>query len=336
MNKKKLVTLGLCTLLLCGCGKEAPTLSDGSQAVVSFEDESINISANELYEGMKEKYALDVMIQLMDKQILEKEYPNDLETEKKKAKSTVDAMKETYGVDQINSYFGSVDSYTDYLYISNLQQKAMLDYAKTKVTEKEIQSYYEKNIYGDVVVDHILIKTNVTEDTSSEEKTKLEDEAKKKIKEIQEKLNQADNKLETFKQLAKEYSMDEATKENGGSLGAINTDTLSSSYDELLKAARELKDGAYSTELITTELGYHVIYKEKTEEKASLDSVKDRVIEEVANTKLEEDSTMSITAIEELRKKYGMEIHDSVIKEKYANYVANAISSAQQSDKNSK
>lgn len=332
MNKKKIVTLGLCTLLLCGCGKETPTLSDGSQAVVSFQDESISISANDLYEGMKEKYALDVIIQLMDKKILEKEYPDDLETEKQKAESTVDAMKETYGVDQINSYFGSVDSYTDYIYVSNLQQKAMLDYAKSKVTEKEINSYYEKNIYGDVVVDHILIKTNVTEDTSSEEKTELENAAKEKIQEIIEKLNNAEDKLATFKELAKEYSEDDATKENGGSLGAINTDTLSSNYDELLKAARELKDGSYSTEVITTELGYHVIYKEKTEEKASLDSVKDDIIEEIANTKLEEDSTMSITAIEELRKKYGMEIHDSDIKEKYANYVANAISSAKQSD----
>lgn len=334
MNKKKLLILGVCTLLLCGCGKDIPTLSDGSKAVATFENAENNISANDLYNGMKEKYALEIFVQLMDKKILEKEFPNDKDEAMKTAKSTVDSMKKTYGIDQINTYFGSVDSYTNYIYINNLQQKAILEYAKTQVNDKEINSYYEKNIYGDVIVDHILIKTNVTDSTSSEDKEKLEKEAKDKINEIIEKLNKADDKLKTFKELAKEYSEDEDTKDNGGSLGAINTDTLSSSYDELLKSARNLKDGSYSTELITTELGYHVIYKEKTEEKAKLEDVKDTVIESVANNKLKEDATMNITAMQELRKKYGMEIQDSDLKEKYSNYIANSIAQAKSQGSN--
>lgn len=332
MKKRKIITLGLCTFLLCGCGKTIPTLSDGSQAVISFDDENLHVSANELYETMKTQYALDAMIQLMDKQILEKEYPDDLEEAKQTAESTLKSMKDTYGEDQIISYFGSVDSYSNYLYINELQQKAILDYAKSQVNDKEINSYYEKNIYPDVVVDHILIKTGVTSDTSDEDKEKLETEAKNKINEIIDKLNKADNKLETFKELAKEYSEDEATKDNGGSLGAINTDTLSSSYDELLKKARELKDNTYSTENITTELGYHVIYKESTSEKASLDTVKDTIVEDLANEKLTEDSTMRITAMQKLREKYGMKIEDSELKEKYSNYIANSIASARQSD----
>ena len=36
--------------------------------------------------------------------------------------------------------------------------------------------------------------------------------------------------------------------------------------------------------------------------------------------------------MEELRKKYGMEIQDSDLKEKYSNYIANSIASARQSD----
>ncbi len=332
MNKKKIAIISLCTLLLCGCGKQIPTLADGEQAIATFSDENLNISINDLYDNMKEQYALNSLIELMDKNILEKELPDDIENEMENAKATVKSMEDTYGKDQITSYFGSIDSYTNYLYINNLQQKAILNYAKGKVSDKEVNAYYEKNIYGDVTVDHILVKTNVTDETSSEDEEKLETEAKNKINEIIEKLNNADDKLETFKQLAKEYSDDEATKENGGSLGAINTDTLSSSYDELLEAARKLEDGKYSTELITTELGYHVIFKESTAEKPSLDSVKDSILETLGQEKIDDDDTLRISAMDELRKKYGMEIIDSDLKEYYSNYIANSIAQAKQSE----
>ena len=62
------------------------------------------------------------------------------------------------------------------------------------------------------------------------------------------------------------FVMDETTKENGGSLGFINKDTLSSEYDELVTAAYKLKDGKYSTSVITTELGYHVVLRTETKE----------------------------------------------------------------------
>lgn len=169
MNKtKKIIALGACTLLLCGCGKEIPTLSDGSKAVVSFKEKIDAISANDLYEKMKESYALDSMITLMDTRILEDKYKDDLDSAKKNAESTVKSMIETQGENYITSYFGSVNNYKNYIYLNDLQQKAVLDYAKTLVTEKEINSYYEKNIYGDVTVDHILIKTGVTSSTKEE------------------------------------------------------------------------------------------------------------------------------------------------------------------------
>jgi len=88
-------------------------------------------------------------------------------------------------------------------------------------------------------------------------------------------------KKEKFKELVKEYSEDEATKEKDGSLGAINTNTLSSSYDEILKSARELKDGEYSKSVITTELGYHVIFRESSKEKPSYDSKKNEIKEAI-------------------------------------------------------
>ncbi len=324
---KKLLVLGACSLLLCGCGKTIPTLSDGSQAVVNFNEGIESISANQLYDKMKENYSLNAIITLMDTEILENKYKDDLDDAKEQAESTIKSLIDTYGEDQVVSMYGSTESGKETIYLNNLRNKAVLDYGKTLVTDDEVSSYYEKNIYGDVTVDHILIKTGVTEDTSDEDKKKLEDAAKEKINEIIEKLKNADDKLATFKELAKEYSEDEATKDNGGSLGAINTGTLSSDYDEILEAARKLKDGEFSTEVITTSLGYHVIYRESSSEKPSLDDKKDEILETLANQKISEDQTLQVTALDKLRKEYGMVINDSEIAEKYSNYIANQIAS---------
>jgi len=334
MNKtKKLLTIGACTLLLSGCGS-IPTLSDGSQAVVNFKEESLSISANELYEKMKESYALDTMITIMDTKVLEKEYPDNLKDAKETAETTVESMVDTYGEDYITSYFGSVDAYQNFVYLNNLRQKAIVDYAKSLVSEKELKSYYDKNIYGDVTVSHILIQTGVTDNTSAEDKTKLEKEAKDKINAIIKKLDEADDKKAKFAELAKTESDDDATKENGGSLGAINTGTLSSAYDEILESARKLKDGEYSKTVITTELGYHVIYRESSKEKAKYEDKVEEMKEAIANDKLSDDATIQVTAMDELRKKYEMDIMDDDIKEKYATYIANQIAAARNSQTN--
>ena len=237
-------------------------------------------------------------------------------------------MKETYGEEQITYYYGSVDNYIDTLYLSNLRNKAVTDYAKSLLSDDEKESYYEKNVYGDVTVDHILITTGVTDDMTDEEKTEKENEAKEKANSIIEELNNADDKLATFKDLAAQYSEDDATKDNGGSLGAINTGTLSSEYDELLEAARNLKDGEYSTSVITTELGYHIIYRESSSEKPSYEDALADIEEALAEEKLNEDATIQITALDEMRKEYGMDITDTDIKEQYSNYIANQIANA--------
>ena len=59
--KKKAIILGLCTLMVCGCGKTIPTLEDGSQAVVTFENGNM-ISINDLYNDLKNNYALESLI----------------------------------------------------------------------------------------------------------------------------------------------------------------------------------------------------------------------------------------------------------------------------------
>lgn len=328
--KKKIVILGICTLLLCGCGKTIPTLSNGDEAVVTFENGD-KISVNDLYQDIKNNYALQALIQMIDKKILESEYPDSVEKNKETAESTVKAMLENYGEEQflqmLQSYYGysSIEAYQESYYISAMQNLAIVDYGKSKVTDKEIKKYYDESVFGDILVNHILITADTNDGMSTDEKTEAQNKAKDKVKSLIEELKKAENAKERFAELAKENSKDESTKENGGSLGYINVGTLSEAYDEIVEAASKLKDNSFSTEVITTELGYHVIYRENQKEKASLDDVKDSIRETLGQKKLDADATMSITALTELRKKYGVDIIDSDLQKQYGTYIANTI-----------
>lgn len=336
--KKKVIILGACTLLLCGCGKTIPTLSNGDEAVVTFENGD-KISVNDLYQEIKDDYALQALLQMIDKKILETEYPNEIESKKETAESTVKAMIEQYGEDSflqmLQNYYGysSIEAYQESYYISTLQNLAILDYGKSQVTDKEIQKYYDESVYGDILVDHILITADVTDSMTTDEKTEAQNKAKEQINSIIDELKKSDNPKEKFAELAKEYSKDDSTKENGGSLGYINIGTLSEQYDELVKAAANLKDNSYSTDVITTELGYHVIFRESQKEKASLDDVKESIRETLGEKKLDADSTMSVTALTELRKKYGMDIVDSEIQKQYGKYISNTIANLESQNK---
>ena len=336
--KKKIVVLALIVLLMSGCGSKIPTLSNGDEAVVTLKDGSM-VSVNELYEAVKDDYALLSLVNLVDKKVLEKEYKNKIEEAKKYAENNIAQLESYYGdqlVDAIkqNTDYTSVEGYQEYIYISYLQNLAIEDYCKDQITEKQIKKYYEKEIVGDIKVSHILITADVTDDMTDEEKKNAETEAKDKIDAIIAELKKTDKKeiAEKFAELAKEQSMDESTKENGGSLGFINKDTLSSEYDELVTAAYNLKDGKYSTKVITTELGYHVVLRTETKEKAALEDVKEDITETLASEYLAENSVAAVKALQEIRKDYELEIVDSELKSQYAAYMQNLLNYAIEQD----
>lgn len=203
---------------------------------------------------------------------------------------------------------------------------------KLKITDKEIEDYYKNKSIGDMEVSHILITSDVKDGAKDDEKKAAEEAAKKTVNEIIEKLNTAkknkEDITETFTKLAKEYSKDDDTKDKGGALGKINYGTLSSSYDELIDAATKLKDGEYSTSVITTELGYHVILKTKSYEKDTLENLKESILKTLADKYIKDNSSsVGLNALQHYRKEYGMEIQDDEIKKQYSNYIQNALAS---------
>ena len=94
--KKRIIVLALCVLLISGCGSKIPKLSNGDEAVVTLKDGSM-ISANELYNEMKSDYALNTLINMVDKKILEDKYGDELEDAKKNADTQISSLESYYG-----------------------------------------------------------------------------------------------------------------------------------------------------------------------------------------------------------------------------------------------
>ena len=266
--KKKIFALCAIMLLASGCGK-VPKLDNGKEAIVSFKNGD-KISVDDFYSKLKDEMGLNTLITMIDTYICETEFKDYKDTATKNAQAYIDAFIEQYGGKdkllaalQSRTNYQTIDAYQNYLYLANLQSHAIEEYAKTKITDKEIEAYYKDEAIGDMEINHILITSDVKDGATTDEKKKAEEAAKKTVNEIIEKLNTAkknkEDITEAFTKLAKEYSKDDATKDKGGALGKVNFGDLDSKYDELLNAAKKLKDGEYSTSVITTELGYHVI-----------------------------------------------------------------------------
>lgn len=331
--KKKVLILGVCSLLLCGCGK-IPTLSNGDEAVVTFKDGEM-ISANEFYEEIKNSFGLDTLLNMIDKYIFEAEFPDEIENGEAYAEAAIDQLRTSYGSDEellsALQYYGyqTVEAYQNFVYISYMQNVAIEDYVRNNITDEELQDYYDNDVFPDMTISHILITPDVTDDMSDEEQEEAETAAQDTVESIIDQLNEAKDNGEdiesVFASLAEEYSEDDDTKDDGGNLGEINIGDLDSNYDELIRAASELEDGEYSTEVITTELGYHVILKTATGEKASYDDSLEDMKDAITQDKLSEDQSLMVDAIRYYRDLYELDIVDSEMDSQYSIYMNNLI-----------
>ena len=333
--KKGLLLSLICLLTLCGCGK-IPTLQNGEEAVITFAKDDVEhkISAEELFEELKANFGLEATLKVIDTYILESEFKDYQETAKENAAAYIDAMIESYGNEEdllndiiANTNYNTIEGYQEYLYVSFMQSHAVEEYAKDQITDKEIEKYYKDDVKGDVEVYHILITPDVTDDMDDDEKTKAEEAAKTKAQDIIKRLNESKDTLKTFKELVKEYSEDESTKEKDGNLGFINYGDLDENYDELLDSVYKLEDGKYSKEVITTELGYHVIYRNASKEKEALEDIKDEIIETLANELLETDAEISLNSMKYYRELYNLDIVDSELDRQYGIYLNNLANS---------
>lgn len=311
MKKTFLVLASI--LLLTGCG--GVKLSNGENAVVTFKEGGI--SSNELYDVLKENYGAKYLMDLIDTTLLKDLYKTssdetkyitqNIKSVKKEAKE-LNVSLDTY----LEYYYGvkDEDAYRDYLSLNYKRSLWTEDYAKESVTEKQINEYYEEEYVGDMEISHILITIDTNDNASEEEKETAENNALNTAKDIIKKLDNG----EDFATLAKEYSKDEDTANNGGDLGKINVGDYAS---EVIEALKDLEVGSYTSTPVKSSYGYHIIYLKSQDEKSELnDEVEEKIRTIIGSEKLE-DSSFYITALKALREKNEMTFEDAELEKEF-------------------
>ena len=309
---KKLLIVLACLLLVTGC--KDVKLDNGESAVVTFKKGGI--SSSELYAELKKLHGGEAIANLIDLQLLNKNYPSDSD-EEKYVNQTIKTLRKnakdagTTTAMFIQMYYGlsSEDALKSYLILNYKKDKYALDYAKENVSERQINDYYKDYIYGDVEASQILITVDAKDDATDEEKAAAEKKALETANNIIKELNDGKD----FAELAKKYSKDELTASNGGSLGKVNTDDIA---DEALEALRKLEDGKYTTTPVKSSDGYHILFRTSMDKKPELEKVKKDIIAKVAEEMTKENG-YTAKAMKALREKNEMKFEDKDLEKQF-------------------
>lgn len=304
-------------LLTTGCGKTK--LKNGEEVAIKVNGK--NITADTLYNELRKKYAKNIIIDDIDKKIFEVMYKDDKDIEDKVTKQ-MEYIKNQYSdnyEETLKNYgYEDEDELKDQLRLNFQREQAVDDYIKDNITEKELKKYYDEEVVGDISAKHILIKVKSATDSEGLE----DEEAKKKAKEIIKKLDDG----EDFSKLAKENSNDPGSASNGGDLGYFNKGDMVKEFEE---AAYDLRVNEYTKEPVKTSYGYHIILKTGEKEKGKFDKIKKELKDKLVEKKKEEDKTITVTALDEIRKNYKLKFKDSKLKKIYKEYIDEQIEQAE-------
>lgn len=284
-------------------------LENGLEPVASID--GLTVTAEDLYEDMKEIYSVSNLLDIIDNKILEEKYPetDEMNTElNDQAESYYNMYKQYYGYSKeeflTRNGFGSERAFIEYLRLQYRRTKYTDDYIKEQITDKEIEKYYEDKVYGDINTKHILVK--VSSSATDEEKKKAENLAK----EIITKLNEG----KSFDEVKDEYK-DKITYEELG-YKAYNA-SLESAY---MEAMQKLENNSYTKEPVQTSYGYHVIYRIDQKEKPALKDVKEEIITSLVSEHKSEDTSVQYKALEKMREDAKLKFTDTVLEKKYETY----------------
>lgn len=287
------------------------TLKDGTQPVATID--GMTITADELYEDMKDIYSVSSLLDKLDTKILTDKYPDTDEMDDEvtsQAENYYKAYEQYYKMSKEDflkqNGFNTEKKFLEYLKLNNRRTKYVKEYTENEVTDKEIDKYYEDKVYGDINTKHMLVKV----DSSASDDDKKE--AENLAKEIISKLDEG----KTFDEVKEEYK-DKITYEELG-YKSYNA-ALEEAYKNEMK---NLKDGEYSKEPVKTSYGYHIVYRIDQKEKPALEDIKDQIKEEIADEKISNDKNLYYVVLDKMRENANLKFEDTVLKDKYDNYMS--------------
>ena len=259
------------SILLVGCSN-----SNGYVAKVEGE----KILQTELDEALRNQYGAEVLDTLITNKIVE------LEAKKQNITVSDEVIQAEY--EEFVEAYGGVDSVNGVLEANGLTEDALKDNIRTyqltkqviaasiEITDEEVEQYFEhnKDNYGQeeqVVASHILLGDETT------------------AKEVLAKVKAG----EDFAELAKVYSADTDTKEDGGDLGYVSRGQMDEDFEEVVFALE--KDAV--SEVVQTPEGYHIIKVtgKVPAEEAVFEDVKDEVYETVLESRVNDEYAAWVT-----------------------------------------
>lgn len=325
-------------LIFVSCNKRIPKTSKGEEIVATIKGKTF--TADDLYQGLKEEYGTDALINLIDEYITEKEVTITKE-DKEYVQEVVDYYKnyaDYYNVDLatfLSNYMGlnginDEDGFYDFVMKDYKKSLAVQKFIGDNAKEEDLKKYYKENYSDSLTVKHILIQV----DSSNEDADAADKEAYNKAVEVINKLNDTDSdKLNSkFGELAQEYSDDTATYSNGGLIEDVTKTSVEESF---FNAANALKDGKYTDKPVKTSYGYHVILRISSTKAKEYKEIKDEVKLAYAKSLLSADSSLQVTKWDELRKQYKLSIKDDDIKDLYEKVIKDAKNSQSEDSENS-
>lgn len=287
---KKALALLLVTVmtmgLFAGCGSDDASM--GGEDVIKVNDTALTknyvdariqqvfqqnqLQSDDAYSGY---YKSQILNGLVETELMVQEAKNQgIEVSNKD--------KDAYKEKLIDQSYGSKENFEAYLSEYDISDE-MLD----RMLEEKL--YYDglmENLKKDVSVDaEGYYNENVTQfnvaDQVKASHILVKDE--KTAKDIIKKLDDG----KKFADLAKKYSEDTATKNEGGELGFFTADKM---VPEFSSAAFALEPGQYTKEPVQTAYGYHVILCEEKQaaHQQTYDEVKDELKESLANQEVQE------------------------------------------------
>ena len=280
-------------------------LENGEEVAIKIGDK--NITADAMYTKLKEKYAIYELLDIVDSNILYDMYElteEDNEEIENRADNYIRYYEENYNISEEefleNNGFANLNEFKKYLELDHLRKKYYDEYLTKQISEEEIEDYYDEEVFAPFNVEHILVK--ISNDVTDED-------AKEKAQEILDRLDDG----EDWEDLKEEYE-DEIITE------ALKVDFDSNLEDEFKTTAIKLKDGKYSTSLVKTNYGYHIIYRVETLETPEYDEVKERILEVLKNKYAKENENVYEKSMIFMREEAKMEIKDTELNEVYKKY----------------
>jgi foldase protein PrsA len=264
-------------------GLSACSGDTGSSSEIVVKSDAGNITKEELYESMKDKYGEQALQELLYQKVLSKNYKvTDKEVDAKIA-DLKEELGDNFELVLQQNQLKDENELKKVLKDQLLMEKAALK--DVKVTDKEVKKRYDET-KPEIKASHVLV---ADEKTAQEVKKKLDEGAK-------------------FEDIAKEYSTDPGSKDKGGDLGFFGSGKMDPAFEE---AAYALEVNQIS-EPVKSQFGYHVIKVTEKKEKESFDKMKEDLEYELKLSKI--DQTKIQEVLERELKAADVEVKDKDLK----------------------